>query len=693
MEKLTKAIVRHRKITIAVFISAAVIFGILMTTVPMNLDNSQYLPKDINSREAAVLLEEEFGVEGTASLMIKADSIAKALDAKRLVEEIEGVSHVMWIDDMADVAVPEFALEEDYRQNFYKDGYALLRVFFSKGNDSVETYDAIEEMENLGFEDMSISGPAVSSRSFLERTLRELPIYMAVGVLLILLILVFSTESWIEPILFLGVIGAAILINLGTNIFFPNGISNMTMAAAGVLQLAVSMDYAIFLLHSFHDERKIQSDVSKAMASAVKKSFPVIAGSALTTAAGFLALLSMDFGIGREMGAVLAKGVLISFAAVVFLLPAVVTALDKAIEKTHHRSFLGGFTRLSKFSVKARWVFITVLVALSVIVFTAGNKVDFYYADLKALPENDVAVRGDGKIGEVFNGHAPGVIIVPGNDAPAQAKLEKELENIEGVEDVAGLYSETGVEMNGMLIPETIREYYQSDNYSRMDISVEVDEADSSEAFEIVGEIRETLSDNYEEWYAAGEIFSYYDLNEITAGDNTRSGIIAVILVFIVVALVFKSLGIPLLAILLIEAAVYTNLAINFFAGTPTSFLTMIVIGAVQLGATIDYAVLYISKYEELRKTGEKPLEAARKALSDVFPTILTSAGILMAATFSIYFISTIATASELCLMIGRGALISMLFVSLILPGLMAVSDKFLSFSSLWRNVDRKKEE
>ncbi len=690
MEKLTASIVRHKKSIITVFVLAVIVCGFLMTTVQMNLDNTKYLPDDINSKQAAKLLEEEFAIGGTASLMIKGDGVAEFKSIKERLQSIDGIDNVLWMDDMTDVYVPEFAISDQYRDSFQKDGYALFRIFFSEGNDSLNTYAAIDEIENLSAEEIYLAGPAVSSRSFLQRTMSELPIYMIVAVILILIILLLSTESWIEPVMFLGTIGVAIVINLGTNVFFTDGISNMTMSAAAVLQLAVSMDYAIFLLHRFHDERKRELDVGKAMSSAVKKSFPVIAGSALTTAAGFMALLSMDFGIGREMGAVLAKGVLISFATVIFLLPAVVTAMDGPIEKTKHRSFLLGFKKFSAFAVKTRWISISIVVVLAALSFFAGNKVDFYYADNKALPDNDVAVTGYRKISEVFNGHAPGVIIVPVDDALKQITLERELEEIDGVDDVAGLYSETGAQMSDILIPDNIKEYYMSENFARMDISIKVDEADSPEAFLIVEQIRGVLSKNYDEWYAAGEIFSYYDLDDITAGDNTRSGIIAMILVFLVVAVVFRSLGIPLMAVLLIEAAVYINLAINYFAGTPTSFLTMIVISAVQLGATIDYAVLYISKYEEIRKEGVAPMAAAKDALSDVFPSILTSAGILMAATFSIYFISTVSTAAELCLMIGRGALISMLVVSLVLPGLMAVTDKFLTLSSI-RRLPKKK--
>lgn len=690
MNKITNTIVNHTKIIIISFSVLIIICGILMTGVKMNTDNTGYLPDDINSKQALLVLKEEFGVLGTAQIMIKSDDLIEIMNIKKQIEDIEGVRSVLWLDNFADIKVPLSHIAEEYKDSFYRDGYALMQIEFTGSNDSEEAFEAIDEIEKLMDGDIYLAGAAVSSHSFLSRSRNEMPIYMIIALVLILGILLLSTESWIEPILFLGAIGVAIIINMGTNIFISGGLSNMTMSAASILQLAVSLDYAIFLLHRFHDERNDGKGVKEAMVEAMKKAAPAVFGSAFTTIAGFLALMVMDFGIGRELGIVLAKGVAISLITIIVLLPALVIVLDKAIEKLKHRSFLGDFKRFSRFSIKFRWVAIALLVLLSFVFFNAGNRVEFYYSDKKALPETDIAYIGSEKIEEIYGNTNANVIIVPGNDPLKQKNLEIDLMKLDGVESVVGLYSQTGVELNDILLPQKLVEQFTGENYSQMLLYFKLKEVDSDEVFLLVENTRLVLEEHYDEWYIAGEAFSYYDLKNVTEADNVKANLLAIILVALVIAVVFKSFGIPLAAVIVIESAIYINLGIAYFLGTPTSFISSMVISAIQLGATIDYAVLYVSRYKEIRRKGIEPMAASRKALSEVFPSILTSAGILMAATFSIYFISTVAMVSELCLLIGRGAFISMLLVTLVLPGLLAVLDKFIILTS-WKWLGNSK--
>ncbi|MBN2558610.1 MAG: MMPL family transporter [Clostridia bacterium] len=682
MRKMTNIFLRFKKTTMAIFGIMVLICAFLMTKVGINLDNSDYMPEEINSRQAAILLEEEFGVEGTAMALLESDSFEDIVLVKNSIIETSGVEGVYWLDDEIDINIPVSYIPEEVLANFYKDGHALLRIQFSDKNDSQSTYEAITKIKDILGEDSFITGAAVSSESFMSRAKSEMPLYMAVAAVLILLILLLSTESWLEPLIFMGVIGIAIIINMGTNIFFTDGLSNMTLSAAAVLQLAVSMDYAIFLLHRFHEERKNGVDVKPAMISAMGKAAPAILGSAFTTIAGFMALLIMDFGIGREIGLVLAKGVAISLAAVVILLPVITVALDSSIERLMHRSFIPDFKKLSKAIVKFRWVAIGLIIVLASVFFIAGSRVEFYYSDKKALPPDDPAVVGSERIDEIFGGMNVSVAMVPSGDPTKQVALEKDLMGIPGLAGVVGILALISPEDIGAGDYSKYTEQAGNEKYSRIYLYFESSETDSPGVFSIVEDVRETLSAHYGEWYAAGEPFSYYDLKEITDRDNTRSGILAIILVLLVVGIVFRSIGIPLAAVFVIEAAIYINLGITYFMGTPTSFISMIIISAVQLGATIDYAVLYVSRYKELREAGVDARESAGKALSDVFPSILTSAGILMAATFSIYFISSVATASEMCLLIGRGALISLLCVTVALPGLIMVMDKFIKRTS-----------
>ncbi|MFO7611675.1 MAG: MMPL family transporter, partial [Clostridia bacterium] len=661
MRKMTNVFLRFKKTIMVIFGIMVVICAFLMTKVGINLDNADYMPEEINSRQAAVLLEEKFGIEGTAMVLLESESFEYIVQVKKSIMETTGVESVYWLDDEIDINIPVSYIPANVLDNFYKDGYALLRIQFSDKNDSPDTYDAISDIKDIIGKESYITGAAVSSESFMSRTKTEMPLYMAVAAILILLILLISTESWLEPLIFMGVIGIAIIINMGTNIFFTDGLSNMTLSAAAVLQLAVSMDYAIFLLHRFHEERKNGVEGQPAMISAMGKAAPAILGSAFTTIAGFMALLIMDFGIGREIGLVLAKGVAISLVTVVILLPVVTVAMDRSIERLMHRSFIPDFKKLSKLIVKFRWVAIGLILVLASVFFIAGSRVEFYYSDKKALPPDDPAVVGSKRIDEIFGGMNVSVAMVPSGDPARQVLLEKELMGIPGLAGVVGILASMSPEDMEAGDYAKYAEMAGNEEYSRIYLFFESSETDSPYIFSIVEDVRETLSAHYEEWYAAGEPFSYYDLKEITDRDNTRSGILAIILVLLVVGIVFQSFGIPLAAVFVIEAAIYINLGITYLMGTPTSFISMIIISAVQLGATIDYAVLYVSRYRELREAGADARNSAGKALTDVFPSILTSAGILMAATFSIYFISTVATASEMCLLIGRGALISLL--------------------------------
>ncbi|MCK5759479.1 MAG: MMPL family transporter, partial [Clostridiales bacterium] len=319
MEIIAKIVLNHKKTVIGVFTILVVICGLLMTAIEVNTDNSEYLPDDINSKKAAVLLEEEFEIMGTASLMMNSKDILEIMLFKQKILKISGVREVLWLDDVVDINTPMSHIAKEYKDIFYKEDHALFQIFFHENNDSRLTGDSVNEIEDLLAADMYFTGPAVSSNSFMSRTFKELPIYMIVAVVLILLILIFSTESWIEPLIFMAAIGIAIIINMGTNIFISREVSTMTISAAAVLQLAVSMDYAIFMLHRFHDERKKGKSIRDAVISAMKKSAVAILGSAFTTIAGFLALMIMDFGNGRELGLVLAKGVAISLITVLLL--------------------------------------------------------------------------------------------------------------------------------------------------------------------------------------------------------------------------------------------------------------------------------------------------------------------------------------------------------------------------------------
>jgi Predicted exporters of the RND superfamily len=675
MSDIKNKIVGHPKIIIVIFLILAVTCGILALGVKVNTDNSTYLPHQSNAKQAMEKLSDEFGMRGNAYVLLKSKTVSSVMDTIKKMENVNGVKSVVWLDDYVDVNKPVEFIDKAMLNRFYKDGNALLTVLFQKGNDDEITYKALDEMGRIVGDSGQISGPAAISRNTVQRTNNEIPIYMGIAIILILIILFSTTTSWIEPVFFLAAIGVAIILNMGTNIF-KGEISQTTFAAASLLQLAVSMDYSIFLLHRFHEERAKGIEVKQAMMNSMALSFKTILASGLTTFAGFMALMFMNFGVGMDMGVVLVKGIVLSLISVFVLLPALVVVFDKWIERFTHRELNLKLVRISKFTTRFRYVTVIIMVAIAALFFMAQAKTEYYYSIEKMLPSNDKAIMAEKETASIFGPSNQSMLLVPLGDNDRESALVSKLESLPGVKNVTGIYKQLGLGIPEHMLPDNVRKMFISDHYSMITFDISY-EKESKQAFETVNKVRELTSGYYKEWYASGESFVYKDMKDITDRDFLVTNLLSIAFIFLILLLTFKSVTIPVIAVLVIEMAIWINVGFAYFSGEPMNFLSCIVIGAIQLGATVDYAILFIGRYRE-NLDNLRPVPAAQKAIQDTAKSILTSGGIVVVATFSVFYIATITAASEMCLLIGRGALISMFCVLFVLPGFLILFNRVI---------------
>ena len=482
-------------------------------------------------------------------------------------------------------------------------------------------------------------------------------------------------ESFIEPILFFIAIGVAIILNKGTNVIFSN-VSFNTDSIASIIQLAVSMDYSIFLIHRYIEEKRNHDSKDKAMIAAIGYTFTSVLSSSLTTVGGFLALTAMKYGIGKDIGLVLAKGVLFSLISVITLLPILVLATDKWIEKYQHKIYLPNFKRSSSFIIKYRYVFLILAILIAIPSSLAQSQVEYYYANEKVLPKTFKSNLANSEIDKLFLNKNQLAIVIPKGDKLKEAKLISNLGKINGVVDIKGLYTMVDIEIPEEFLPSEAIENFQSDNYSLINLNLNLP-MEGETTKEALKEIKSTLSNEYDEGYLTGESTIYADLEEVTSKDFRNITIISTVVIGIIILLAFKSLTIPLILISVIQLGIWINLAIPYMQGISLNFISFIIIGAIQLGATVDYAILYTSRYLENIEHLDKK-EAAIKTIKDTGRPILTSALILFTGTLSVYLITSMKNTKELTLLIGRGAIISFILVLLVLPSLLMIFNNLI---------------
>ncbi len=677
-------IIKHRKLVIAMFLAAAVVCVGLQFFVDVNYNMVDYLPPEAQSTTALGIMDEEFAQSiPNASVMLKDVSVMEAVDYKHRIAALDGVTEVLWLDDVTDIKQPLEMGDADTIEPFYKDGNALLSVTIAEGMEKPATA-AIQEL--IG-PDNAVGGEAPALATVQQAAGTEVLNAAAIMVPAVIIILALSTTSWIEPLLFLAVIGISILINMGTNLFLGR-ISFMTNSVSPILQLACSLDYAVFLLHSFADNRKKHLDVNEAMRHAVKESMSTVAASAATTLFGFIALVFMNFRIGADLGINLAKGIVLSFISVMVFLPAFTLGMYKLIDRTQHRALMPSFKSIHKVLMKLAVPVTIAVILLIVPSFMGQRETEFTYGNGNAVPTSRTG-RDTIAIREAFGQSTVMVLLVPRGDVVKEQQLGEELEQLDHVTGVMSYAASVGSAIPPEYLDEEITEQFYSENYAR--IIVYTDTAEEGDvAFKTVEKIQARAKAYYgDAAYSMGQSANLYDMKSVVQVDNTRVTLVAVIAIFFVLLLTFRSVTLPLLLLLTIETGIWINLSIPYFTGMPIGFIGYLVLSTVQLGATVDYAILLTTHYMRNRRLMDSR-GAVRQSLGDNFKSILVSAATLATAGFTLYATSTNPVISGLGLLLGRGTLLSLLMVVCFLPAMLVVFDKAIGKTTLKAGFKKK---
>jgi len=670
MDGITDSIVKYRKTIIVFFIILVLICGILSLFVDVNYNLVDYLPKEAQSTMALEIMKEEFDESlPNASVMVKNVSLMEAVEYKEKIASIDGITQVIWLDDMMDITQPLAMGDADTIESFYKDGNALFSISIAKGKEK----DACEDIYKLIGEENAIAGEAVDLVGIRDEA--ETTVVRAFLILLpiIILILLLTTSSWLEPLLFLLSIGVAVIINMGTSIFLGE-VSFITNSISPILQLACSLDYAVFLLHSFQANRKKYASAEEAMARAVKESIPTVAASAATTLFGFLALLFMSFGIGADLGLVLAKGIVLSFISVMVFLPAITLGMTKLIDKTRHREFLSGTKNIGKVLLKIAVPMTIIILIIIVPAFLGQSRTEFLYGN-DVLDTASRYSRDRLMIEESFGQSTAIAILVPKGDIAREQQLHEELNEVDHVTGVVSFAGETGAVIPPEFPDEDITKQFYSENYARI-IAYADTGSEGDIAFQTVENIHEKAEALYGDgFYTLGRSTNLYDMKKLTEKDNLAVNLIAVAAIFLVLLVTFKSVVLPFILVLAIETGIWINLSIPYFTGTPINFLGYLVLSTIQLGATVDYAILLTNTYLANRKLMPK-YEAMKVSLGTAFKSILVSALILSTAGFTLYLTSSNRYTADIGLLLGRGTLLSLTMVVCFLPILLFVFDR-----------------
>lgn len=673
MERFYTGVVKHRKFIIAMFSVCFIICLFLQNLVSVNYDMNDYLPPDAKSTVALEVMQEEFdGGIPNARVMIADVTIPQALEYKKQIENVEGVTEVTWLDDSVDITTPIAVLDSKTIENYYKDNTALFNVTI----DEDYRISAVDAIRKIIGENNAMTGSAVSTAVATTNTVSEIQKITIIAVLFVLAVLILTTTSWIEPFIVLVGLGVAIIINSGSNLIFGE-ISFVTNAAGSILQLAVSLDYSVFLIHRFEECRRETEDVNVVMVTALCKSTTSILSSGLTTVIGFFALILMQFQIGPDLGLALAKGIAISLITVFLFMPAFILATYKWLDKTKHKSFMPSFRGFGKVVCKIAIPMACIFAILILPSYLASNANSYNYGSSHIYGEGTTYGRDKEAIEAIFGKSDTYVLLVPVGNTATETELSDELHSLPQVSDIISYVDTVGAEIPKEYLDEDTLSLLQSENYSRFVISVDADyEGDAT--FELVQEIKEIAEKYYlNETHLAGEGVSTYDLMDIITADMAKVNLLAIGAVFLVLLLTMKSISVPITLVLCIETAIWLNLSVPYFVDTPVYYIAYLIISSVQLGATVDYAILMTDRYKENRVKLSKH-DAVVQTLSDVMVSILTSGSVLATVGLLLGYISTNKLLAQLGIFVGRGAIFSLGIVLLVLPGLLLILDKLI---------------
>ena len=640
------------------------------------------MPDDIETMKGQDILVDEFGT-GAYSMFICEGMKNKDVAAlKKKIENVEHVSKVVWYDSFSDLSVPVEMLPDKIRSALFSDDSTMMFIIFETTTSADETMDAIGNIRKLAGKQCFVSGMSAIVTDTKNLAESEVAIYVLIAVVLSCIVLALTMESYLIPFLFLASIGIAILYNMGTNIF-KGEISYITKALSAVLQLGVTMDYSIFLWHSYQEQRKLYEDDHKeAMAQAIAATIKSVVGSSITTIAGFVALCFMSFTLGLDLGIVMAKGVIFGVICCVTVLPAMIMIFDKALEKTKHKQLIPDFPKVSEFLVKHHKAFAFICVALFIpFAYFQANTAVYYNLD-SSLPKDLESIMANEKLQEEYHMGAAHMILMDKNvSSKEKHKMIKEMEQVDGVKEVLGLESVIGPSLPESMIPQDIKDILESDNYELMLITNEYQTA-SEEVNAQIDKLNTILKSYDKNGMLVGEAPCTKDLIEITDHDFKVVSAVSILAVFLIILFVFKSITLPVILVLVIEGAIFINMGIPYLTGTELPFIASIVIGTIQLGATVDYAILMTSRYEQERGSGKSKKESISIALESSIRPVMVSAFSFFAATFGVGIYSKIDMISSLCLLMARGALISMCAVLLFLPAMYWIFDRVICATS-----------
>ena len=682
--RFSKAVVRGRVaiLILTVLLMIPAVFGMLETRI--NYDMLNYLPDDMDTVIGQNALLEDFG-KGAFSFIVVENMPEK--DVAALQEKLESVEHVetvLWYNSLMDTSIPMQLLPDKLYDAFNTGDATMMAVFFDTATSADETMDAIREIRSIAGKQCFVSGMSALVTDLKDLCEQEEPIYVAIAVVLACVAMMVFLDSWLIPFVFLASIGAAILLNLGSN-WFMGEISYITKALSAVLQLAVTMDYSIFLWHSYNEQRAIYPDKCEAMAHAISATLTSVVGSSITTIAGFLALCFMSFTLGRDLGIVMAKGVLLGVLSCVTVLPSLILLLDKPLQKTRHRSILPKMDGLAKGVTKVFPVFLALFVVLAPVFYFAYDKTndEVYYDMGQCLPEDMEYVIANSKLSEEFDIASTHMLLVDASLPSKQVRsMISDMEQVDGVKYVLGLESVVGAGVPEEILPDSVRSILKSDKWELLLINSEYKVA-SDEVNAQIDSLNAILKKYDPTGMLIGEAPCMKDMIETTDHDFKVVNAVSILAIFLIILLVERSISLPFLLIAVIELAIFINLGLPHFLGQSLPFIAPICISTIQLGATVDYAILMTTRYKAERLAGKEKRPAVITALSTSIPSIIVSGMGLFAATFGVAIYSDIDIISSMCMLMARGAIVSMLCVILILPTLLLLCDRLVCATTL----------
>lgn len=678
MQKFGRGVVKLRVpiLIVSVLLLIPSIFGFLSTRI--NYDILSYLPSDIETMKGQDIMLDEFGKGGFSLVMLDGMDDKDVEKVKEKIEKVDHVCDVLWYDTLADVSLPKEVLPDDIYDFFNTDNSTMMAVFFDEATSADGSLEAVKEIRSIAGEQCFVSGMSSVVEDIKDLTMQEAPMYVVIAVILTSIILALTMDSFLIPLFFMLSVGMAIVYNMGTN-FIQGEISFITEALAAVLQLAVTIDYSIFLWHSYKEEKeKHPGDNKEAMAVAIGKTITSVVSSSITTVAGFLALCFMSYELGMDMGIVMAKGVVIGVICCITVLPSMILVFDKALEKTMHKDLVPSLEKPSKFIIKHHAAFIVLFIVVLIPAVYGQINTNVYYNLTDTLPKDLNSVIANTKLDEEYNMATTHMLLVDADMKPKEVNsMLDEMGKVDGVSFSMSLDTLIGPSIPREIVPESVTKILKSDKWQLMLIGSEYKVASDEENAQI-DELSKILKSYDKDGMLIGEAAATKDLIDITDHDFKVVNIVSIAAIFIIILIALRSVSLPIILVVVIEFAITVNMGVPCFTNTTIPFIASVVIGTIQLGATVDYAILMTTRYKTERNAGKDKHEAVTIALSTSMKSIMVSALGFFASTFGVGVYSSVDMISQLCTLMSRGAIISMITVICILPSMLMLFDKVI---------------